>query len=238
MVRGALTGAQAERVRESVLEFIDELGSSDDADPPPRKDDPLSGPTRDERALRHAPAPGQDAPSAADLPPSWRGVTPVLCVAGRGPLDDAAAAMLAQLLGKHGLGARVVPHAEVARGAIARLDVSGVAMICVSHLDLSSNPSQLRYLLRRLRTRLPAAIPSLVGFLPARDETPEGSTEAPENARLLAAVGADYAAASLREAVQVCVAEAHRAARSGSPAPAIADPMPAPLVARIAPAAG
>jgi hypothetical protein len=36
----------------------------------------------------------------------------VLCVAGRGSLDEAAA-MLAQLVKKRGVGARVVPFGEV-----------------------------------------------------------------------------------------------------------------------------
>ena len=59
-------------------------------------------------------APRSDANSRRD----WRGATPVLCIAGRGPLDEAAATMLAQLLGKHGLGAKVLPRC----GRVARQD--------------------------------------------------------------------------------------------------------------------
>jgi hypothetical protein len=75
----------------------------------------------------------------------WRGEAPVLCIAGRGPLDEAASYMLAQLLGKHGLGARVVPHEVVSRRNIEALEVRGVAMMCISYLDISGNPAHLRY---------------------------------------------------------------------------------------------
>ena len=51
----------------------------------------------------------------------------VLCVSGRGPLDEAVCAMLAQVLGKRGLRARVVSNEAVSRGHIATLDVTGVA---------------------------------------------------------------------------------------------------------------
>jgi hypothetical protein len=52
----------------------------------------------------------------------------VLCIAGHGALDELAARMLAQLLGKHGLKARIVPHEAVSRTRIAALDVAGIAM--------------------------------------------------------------------------------------------------------------
>ncbi len=59
------------------------------------------------------------------LPAAWRGSAPVLCIAGRGPLDEAAASMLSQLLHKNGLKARVLPHAAVSRGRIGSLEADG-----------------------------------------------------------------------------------------------------------------
>ncbi len=202
MLRGALTGVQAVRVRESVMEFIDELDAQEDEDPPPSRDEGVSSPSRAERELPRRPAPKLDAPPREEMPPEWRGDTPVLCVAGRGPLDEAASAMLAQLLEKHGLGARTVAHEAASRNAIHKLDLTGVAMVCVSYLEISGSPSHLRYLLRRLRARLPAGVPVLVGMWPAGEGVPA-------DARLRAAIGADHAAGSLREAVQICVAAAH-----------------------------
>jgi predicted PurR-regulated permease PerM len=83
------------------------------------------------------------------LPPPWQG-TAVLCVAGRGSLDEATAAMLAQLLQKHGIGARVVPSEAVSVPNLFRLDVTGVQMAFLCYLEPGSfsNP---RYLVRRLR---------------------------------------------------------------------------------------
>ena len=69
------------------------------------------------------------APPPEERPPAWRADTPVLCIAGRGPLDEAGSSMLAQLLRKHGLGARAVPHDAASRSNLPALDVTGVAMI-------------------------------------------------------------------------------------------------------------
>ena len=57
--------------------------------------------------------------------PEWRGDTPVLCIPGRGPLDEAASAMLAQSLEKHGIRSRTVPYEAVSRARIASLELVG-----------------------------------------------------------------------------------------------------------------
>ena len=143
----------------------------------------------------------------------------MLCLAGRGPLDEAVAAMLAQLLGKHGLAARVVPHEAASRAGIGSLDVAGVSMVCVCYLEISGSPSHLRYLLRRIRHRVPDA-PILVGLWPAEDSVLK-------DARLRAAVGADYYTTSLREAVNTCL----EVARTGRETAQVARIDQAPLAA-------
>ena len=90
-------------------------------------------------------------------PASPEGPARVACVAGHGPFDEAVSAMLGQLLAQQGIAARLVSHAAVARDAIATLDLSGVAVIAVSYLELSGGPAQLRYLVRRLRAQAPHA---------------------------------------------------------------------------------
>ena len=74
-----------------------------------------------------------------------------MCLAGRGPLDEAASAMLAQLLQQARAGRPGLPHEAASRAGIERVDVAGVAMVCVSYLDIAGSPAHLRYLLRRLR---------------------------------------------------------------------------------------
>jgi hypothetical protein len=120
-----------------------------------------------------------------------------MCIAGRGPLDEAASAMLAQLLDKHGLGARVVPHGDVARDRIRTLDVKGVAMVCVAYLDISGNPAHLRYLIRRLQEKLPGK-PIVVGLWPMEDAVL--SDRFIQNQ-----IGADAYVSSLRQAVEACL---------------------------------
>ena len=118
--------------------------------------------------------------------------------------------MLAQLLRKHGLGARVLPHEAVSRESIARLDTTGVAMVCISYLEISGSPAHLRYLLRRLRQKLPKA-PLLVGLWPTEDIILT-------DASLRSQVGADHYVVTLREALRVSL-EAAEAAASAAPPP-------------------
>ena len=130
----------------------------------------------------------------------------MLCLAGKGPLDEAASAMLAQLLGKHGLHARTAPHEAASREEIGSLDVTGTAMICISYLDIAGSPSHLRYLMQRLKRRLPG-VPILVGLWPSEDEVLTSD-------RVRAVIGADYYSTSLREAVNSCVEAARKAAEA------------------------
>ncbi|WP_207539895.1 AI-2E family transporter [Sabulicella rubraurantiaca] len=199
--RGILSGARLEGVKEAMLDLIEGLSDHEDVphEPQPAKE---GDPVTDEVAPR--PPPGQAPPREA-LPPRWQGETPILCIAGRGPLDEAAAAMLAQLLGKHGLGAKVMPHQRASRAAIGSLDTEGVAMVCISYLDISGNPAHLRLLLRRLRARLPAGAPVLVGLWPAEDVILT-------DRKLQSAVGADHYVTTLGAAVEACLAEARKAA--------------------------
>lgn len=211
-MRGVLTDVQLERIRTAIRDLVEDLDSHDDVTPPGEAD---------EGAVASADTPvdpqaaqGQ-APEPALLPPPWGDVAPVMCVAGRGVLDEAASGMLAQLLGKHGLGASVVPSEMVSRGSISALELRGVAMVCVSYLELDGSTSHLRYMLRRIRQRLPEAR-ILVCLWPVDGEVLRDE-------RLRAAVGADVYAATLREAVEACVQAARAAA--GVPDVALAGPV-------------
>ncbi|MGH7118408.1 MAG: AI-2E family transporter [Acetobacteraceae bacterium] len=211
-LRSVLTQVQLERIRATIGALIRDLDDADDADPHPPggKDAPIT-PPRAEMALPKRPAPEGTASPPAQRPPGWRSEAPILCVSGRGPLDMAASEMLAQLLDKHGLGACVVDHEAVSRTAIRHLDVSGVAMVCISYLELTGSPSHLRYLMRRLRLYLPTQ-KLLIGLWSSGEVVLHDE-------RQRAAVGADYYTSSLREAVEACLDVLHQAeiaAGSGS----------------------
>ncbi len=198
--RGVLTALQIDRIEEASFELIEDLAEHDDIDPPEsERDQDVAAPSRAEQDLPRQPAPRGPA---EPLPQAWQDGAAVLCIAGRGPLDEPVSAMLVQLLGKHGIGARVVPHDAVSRSSISRLEADGVAMLCISYLHLDGSLSHLRYLIRRLRHRVPG-VPVMVGLWPA-------DAEILRDERLRSALGAEYYASSLREAVEACVDEASR----------------------------
>ncbi|MFH6781593.1 MULTISPECIES: AI-2E family transporter [Methylobacterium] len=210
--RGVLTESQLERIRVGIAQLIEDLSDRDDAAPetkPTLAGRLLSGRQDEDAPCEAAPA-VPDAPAPEDLPEAWRHEGAVLCVAGRGPLDEAASMMLAQLLGKHGFGTRVVPFEDVTRSGIAALDAAGARMICVSYLEISGTPAHLRYLVQRLRRRVPEA-QVLVGLWPADD-----AVLTDPDAR--ATLGADHYAVSLREGVEACL-EAVRDVPADRPAP-------------------
>ena len=202
ILRGTLEAPRLERFIASMDELIQDLGERTDLPSETAKTEVKA--MADRQALPNAPPAGEEVGDD----PEWQTETPVLCIAGRGALDELAARMLAQLLGKHGFKARIVPHEAVSRTRIAALDVTGVAMMCISFISVGGT-ARLRYLQRRLRERQPAAR-LLLGLWPAQDtDLVDGD--------LRRTLGADFYATSLREAVRTCLAEAHQATRPQMP---------------------
>jgi predicted PurR-regulated permease PerM len=95
--RGVLTSDNIQAIRNGVESLIADLAGTPDVDPQEAEAEDRPEDEQDETQL---------------LPGSWRADGAVLCVAGRGPLDEAASAILADVLRKHGFGAVVVPHAR------------------------------------------------------------------------------------------------------------------------------
>jgi predicted PurR-regulated permease PerM len=197
--RGVLDQEQLDRIKTAVKAVVSGLASHDDKDPPPAKGDKRAvGLTDAGEDLPHNNPHPEDVDPPGSLPAAWCGPSAVLCIAGRGPLDELAASMLTQLLGKHGLNGRLVRYTDVSREGIDQLDVTGVAMACVSYLDISGNPAHLRFLIRRLRQKLPKGSRILVGLWPSEDSTLRDATIQHE-------IGADSFTRSLGEAVTSCV---------------------------------
>jgi hypothetical protein len=153
--RDRLLPDRVAEIRDSVAEVIDDLSSE-------FGDVPTGGRTKDAEAADATEA-AADAPMPElpfiireGLPPDWQSEHPVLCVAERSDLDEAAAMLLAQILSKHGLGARAARKEETSTGGILRLDGSGVRLVCVSTLE-DASPAHMRHLVRRLRRKLPHA---------------------------------------------------------------------------------
>ena len=198
--RGLLQAEQIATVLEAVTELITDLDGNNDEEPSARRasEAPVAPPPA-ETELPHHPPPGPDFTIDGAKSP-WDAPAPVLCVAGKGPLDDAAAALLVQLLGKHGIGARAVPHSAVSRAEVGFLRSADIAMVCVCHVEVGGEPARLRYLLRRIRQQLPQAR-LLIGFW----SNEEGVIE---DERLRQAIGADFTPNTLTDAVNACLHEA------------------------------
>jgi hypothetical protein len=143
----------------------------------------------EELAAEHDEAP--DEAAAASTPPEQASI---LCIGARNGLDEAAAAMLAQLLARRGIGARTVPREAVAGRQLLRLERSGIALICLSYVNPGATQHAHR-IVRRLRQHFGPEVRIMVGLWAAGP-----STEAqPE---LLEATGADLVAASLWQALR------------------------------------
>jgi predicted PurR-regulated permease PerM len=139
--------------------------------------------------------------SSSDVPPAWRAEGAVLCIAGRGRLDDLSAAVAAQALRHEGFGALALPGAVLEGTTEPMPEPSRVRICCLSVLQEGSSAAAIRYFLRRLMRRLPG-VPVVVALWHA----PAGSTILAE----LRAEGAGAAviATSLGELAAFCHAAA------------------------------
>src|SRR5580693_3909915 len=195
--RGALGQERLTKIRDAVSEFASDVSDQDDR--PPAK----VNLTTDAEASSAVESVSEDAAhenlpivSKEDLPPEWLGAHPVLCVAGRSLIDEAAAIMLAQLSTAHGLAARVEGAEALSPTNVFRLDTTGVAIVCLVYLD-SSGPAHMRYSVRRLRRKLPKATIILGCWM--KDMDLAGLEQLRDGAK------ADLVAASLGEAVKLCI---------------------------------
>lgn len=205
ILRGTLEPPRLDRFIAAMDELIDHLGERTDLAGEAAEAEETGIEAAAERPALPV-ARGAEGEAADDrLAVEWRTETPVLCIAGRGALDELAARMLVQLLAKHGLNSRVLSNEAVSRTRIAALDVSGVAMMCISFISAGGSTARLRYLLRRLRERQ-ANARVLLGLWPAADtELVDGD--------LRRTLGADFYVTSMREAVRTCLSEAHQVSR-------------------------
>ena len=205
LLRGALEVRQTEKIRAAVLELIDDLSDQEDRRPE-------AGSTHDAEAVaavETSPQQEDNIPvlTRADLARDWQSESPVLCVAGRGPLDEAVAAIAAQLLGKHGLAARVEGAEAIASTNVFRLQTDGTVLVCLSYLD-GMSAAAVRYTIRRMRRKLPNATMVLGCW-----------TEA-DPAHLQDLVKADVAVNTLREALAYTVRAAVNDTAQSGPTPA------------------
>jgi predicted PurR-regulated permease PerM len=228
--RGALDEAQSERVAATVKEMLENL-----ADFEPRRwfaklrKKPENGKNGKEEESGLASLDDAAGPEEAEelpkverpeLAPGWVVDEPVLAVGGRSPLDEAAAAILAEILKKRGLNAKTLGPEAIAAGHIASLAKTEAKLVCLSYLGLGAGPALIRYVVRRLRRILPEGTLILVCYW--NEEGNKVATKA-----MLEEAEADAYATSLDEAIELCIKAARgELKRDEAEAPA-ADTAPA-----------
>ena len=196
-LRGVLDRPRQLKIRDAVDELVNDLSEQDDLEPT------TESATSDAEAV----AALEGLPKVATfdslpiilkeiLQPSWRGEFPIVTIAAYGPLDESASLMFAHLLKAHGLVSRIEPAESLSTTNIFRLKTDGVAMICLSCLDVSRS-AYIRYSVRRLRRKFPQAAIMLGCWVSDLAEV--------ELEQLRAATKADYFPRSLRDAVEICL---------------------------------
>jgi hypothetical protein len=157
--RGLLDNERMQRVRDAVAEIVDDLETHQDKDAVLREEiTPETGELPLAQLQR-----AEDRPTIGALQAEWQVGTPVLCIPGLGQLDEAAALMIAQLLKRLGIRARVEHADALSISRITGWDTEGVALICLCYVG---NPSsaQIRYAVRRIRRRT-SDTPVLIALL-------------------------------------------------------------------------
>jgi predicted PurR-regulated permease PerM len=223
--RGLLDAERTQRVSDTVKEMLENL-----ADLTPRRWFAKNHQKENDKAahglasLKAAESGEDEGETAAidrtTLAPGWREDDSILCVGGRTPLDEAAAALLAEILRRRGLGAKAPATEATSAGHIASLAGTEAKLVCLCYLGLGAGPAHIRYLVRRLRRILPEGTAILVAYF--ADGGGGGSVK-----EMLAAAEADSYAASLQEAADIATARAKGEVKTKEASEAAATSAPA-----------
>ena len=132
---------------------------------------------------------------------------PILLVAARSAIDQSACLLLADILKKQGLEPAIEPYPAGRLRKDYKPAAGNARLLCVSYFGASQSPAPVRYLIRSWRRILPEArVFACFWFFDG---------DAAKLEELRKNVGADFAAASLKEAAGICSREASSA--SGTP---------------------
>jgi predicted PurR-regulated permease PerM len=182
--RGVLTDEGRSRVAESAHTLVDNL------------DDFAQVESNEESEPKQALAIEPTAKLELPLPNGEGRV--IACAGGRGELDDAAAAMLVQVLKAQGATASYMEHTSLSPGRIKQLSIDGLETIVIVFLNPSS-VQHARYMTRRLKRSRPSL---RVGVLLCNKTN--GTIEP---IKLIAEVGDGFVASTLTEAAAQSLAE-------------------------------
>ena len=197
--RGVLEEQRQTRIRDTMRDLVDDLADQE----PGELDQALAKRPGAGAVLAALDQASASAPAREpEIDASWKQAKSVVCVAGRTPLDEAAARLLADLLGRKGIGAHVEPAASLTATDIDDIGDASVKLVILSFLDADLKISQARFAVRRLRRRMPG-VPIVSAFW-----MPE--TDPARTTTLCGDVRCDSCVSSLAKAIDLCLERAAR----------------------------
>ena len=175
-VRGVLADDRRARLAEGAMTLVDNLEEYAEEEAAEEDDD-----TEDDEDEEKA-----DTPEL----PDGAGKT-VICAGGRGELDEASAAMLAQVLTAHGATARLTGPQSIAAGKVRQLDLDEVHSVVICYLSAGS-VAHARYMVRRIKRMRKELRVGAVFWRPANGFDTE---------KLTASINGDFVARTMVDAV-------------------------------------
>jgi predicted PurR-regulated permease PerM len=194
-VRGVMGEQQRQQVAASAQTLVANLDDSareeavEDDDPAAAGDESADAGKSGE-ATKEADREGENEPEL----PDGAGMS-VLCAGGRGELDDAAAAMLAQVLEVQGATVSTTSFTDMEPASIRLLEFDDINTVVVGFLNPDS-VKHARFLVRRLRRAKPALRVGIVFW------SKLGGDEKDAAAKLANDINADFVAQGMVDAVR------------------------------------
>jgi len=186
--RGALTSAQAAQIAQSantLIANLEEIAGEEEGE--------------EETSTEGQESDGEGDEDEYDLP-TGDGKS-VLCVGGRGDLDDVAASMLAQTLWIQGADAAQAGHEVLKAGNIKGLKLEGRNAVVLSVLD-QDFMRHAKFTVRRLKRMAPAA---RIGIVLWQENGRPGATERDQ---LIELMQADFVVFGMGDAVREALSDA------------------------------
>ena len=200
--RGVMSGERRKRIADSALALVDNLEDyateealADDTTGRSPEEAGTQGEIQTVNEVEHEPLP--DGSNKL-----------VICVGGRGELDNTAVAMLSQVLKAQGAGTRTVDHLAMAPARIKDLDLSGAHSVVIGFLN-SQSTVHARYMVRRIKRTRSSLRVGVVFWMQDQD--------ALGDIKLGATIGGDFIAHNMWEAVAGALSdEQPKAIQSGA----------------------
>ena len=193
--RGTLDDARQLRIRDMMRDLAEDFRDRDD-------DHVLPGPDKNAPASLAEPTDHADAETRMPqtmIDPSWMRSKSIICFAGRTPLDEAAAHLLADVLMERGIGVQVEPADSLMRKGTNSFD-GDTRLVILSFLDADLSITQAKVAVRRLRRRIPNVAVMAAFWMSETDDQ--------RAATLCESVRCDVCASSLPQALSLCLQRA------------------------------